>query len=432
MEITGLSLSEVDKLAQRFKSKVTLNIRRVGTRFNRASRSSTTILQDTGRIKREWSTVVDNVLIPHLHIAWLTGATTIQHQLDSVEDAIVSSAEIPIRTQNGDSFLAKARERLLSIGDELWDRINKAIAESLSLKETDLTTYQLVADIIEVTIENVAELIAVSEFHNMIIRSQYAQMLTSKRSPTKTWRTHSDFLVRASHSSVADKTIPLREMFDVHGQWMDGPYDPTAPAGEVYNCRCWLTYGIDVVEEKRKALIASADNHSQAMIALVPTQEDAERLAIEGYEPVEELHLTLAFLGEAKDIPDDMMESLASSMSQKLKDFAITEEITSKAFGVAHWNPGGDSPSWVLNIGDASEIENVLVMMSYVALEVVHDCDLEIPEQHSPFVAHVCLAYADASFASQLSECIARLGPITFDRIRIAIGEESKDIPLSS
>ena len=47
-------------------------------------------------------------------------------------------------------------------------------------------------------------------------------------------------------------------------------------------------------------LIAAADGShlSGAMIALMPTPEDAERLAIEGGEDAEQLHVTLYFLGD--------------------------------------------------------------------------------------------------------------------------------------
>lgn len=435
MEITGLSLSEIDKLSQRFKGRVTINLRRVGSRFNQLVKTVTNPLQETGRIKSEWTTVVDNILLPQLQLAWLTGATSIQHQLDSVEDAIISAAEIPIRTQSGESFLAKSRERLLSIGDELWDRINREVADGLSLGETDLYIYQRVADTIEVTIENVAELIAVSEFHNIIVRSQYAQMLTSQRSPTKTWRSHSDSSVRSSHSSVEDKTIPLREMFDVSGSWMDGPYDPTAPTGEVINCRCWLTYGIDVDEENRKALTASANESkkSGAMIALIPTEEDAKRLAISDMEPVEELHLTLAFLGEADGMPENTLRSLTDSIQQLLETYGIDKEIVCRGFGIAHWNPESDMPSWVMNVGDdLTTDETRLGLLHYYVLEAVDQCGLAIPAQHSPYVPHICLAYTDTSFATRLSEMIERLGPITFDRVRIAIGDTYQDVLLSN
>src|SRR5688500_1406256 len=48
------------------------------------------------------------------------------------------------------------------------------------------------------------------------------------------------------------------------------------------------------------SLTAAADGShmSGAMIALMPTREDAERLAIEGGEDAEQLHLTLYFLGD--------------------------------------------------------------------------------------------------------------------------------------
>lgn len=46
------------------------------------------------------------------------------------------------------------------------------------------------------------------------------------------------------------------------------------------------------------------------MIALVPTAEDAARLAVAGGEPVEELHCTIAYYSDADLLPDP--ETVAS------------------------------------------------------------------------------------------------------------------------
>jgi hypothetical protein len=86
-----------------------------------------------------------------------------------------------------------------------------------------------------------------------------------------------------------------------------------------------------------------------------------------------------------------------------------------------------------MNVGDdLTSDETRLCMMQNIALEAVDECGLAIPAQHSPFVPHVCFAYEDASFVSLLPACIERLGPITFDRVRISIGNDNNDLPLSS
>lgn len=61
----------------------------------------------------------------------------------------------------------------------------------------------------------------------------------------KAWYSVGDNRTRASHKEVAathgmSNPIPLDARFDVGGTLMTGPHDPTAPAGQVVQCRCRL------------------------------------------------------------------------------------------------------------------------------------------------------------------------------------------------
>jgi hypothetical protein len=56
-------------------------------------------------------------------------------------------------------------------------------------------------------------------------------------------------------------------------------------------------------------------------------------------------------------------------------------------------------------------------------------CDgYEMPEQHEPWAAHTTLAYDDD--LAKVAEYADRVGPITFDRLRLAFGGDVLDIPL--
>jgi hypothetical protein len=52
----------------------------------------------------------------------------------------------------------------------------------------------------------------------------------------------------------------------------------------------------------------------------------------------------------------------------------------------------------------------------------------EIPEQHDPWIPHVTLAYTEDS--ARVQELSDRTGDITFDRIRVAIGDDVYDVSL--
>ena len=181
-------------------------------------------------------------------------------------------------------------------------------------------------------------------------------------------------------------------------------------------------------------LTAAADGShmSGAMIALMPTVEDAERLAIEGGEDADQLHLTLYYLGKGDDFSDDARQAVIDAVTDVLPHYA-SGPVTGKAFGAAHWNGDGDEPSWVWSVGDDPETPRALGMLhGAIAMaleeglaEVDHP---ELPEQHTPWQPHVCAAYSD-----ELDLIIAleeRLGPVTFDRVRVAFAGEHTDIPL--
>lgn len=281
------------------------------------------------------------------------------------------------------------------------------------------------------------------------------QDLTGPDRPlVKQWVTRFDPLVRDAHSDVNGQLRLLDEPFTVAGVSMSAPGDPTAPPELVCNCRCTLALAhanrvaaFDCQEAPPLRIsnaretgvtdmrTAAADgSHLQgAMIALMPTPEDAERLAIPGGESVDQLHLTLMFLGDdGQAWTADQRNELVGDL-QVMARTAFTGPIVGNAFGVAHWNAGSDSPSWVWNVGDDRDRPDGATTLfdahnlAVSALEDTHDRP-ELPVQHSPWAAHVCAAYSD--HPGLLYELVPRLGPITFNRLRITFAGDAIDIPL--
>jgi 2'-5' RNA ligase len=183
------------------------------------------------------------------------------------------------------------------------------------------------------------------------------------------------------------------------------------------------------------SLTAAADGShmSGAMIALMPTAEDAERLAIEGGEAADQLHLTLYFLGDdGAAWTEDQRNELIGNLRALASD-ALTGAVTGVAFGANHWNPNSDSPAWVWAVGDDRDrpegTPSLLSAKSVVTVALETSYGLpELPVQHSPWQPHICAAYSD-----ELDLIIAleeRLGLVTFDRIRVAFAGDYTDIPL--
>lgn len=153
-----------------------------------------------------------------------------------------------------------------------------------------------------------------------------------------------------------------------------------------------------------------------SMIALIPTNEDSARLAVEDFEPAKALHLTLVFMGKATDV-----EGRREALTEQLRELASgIEPLTLKAWATADFNPT-ENPCACYLIGGENGAD----------LRELRDDVLSIaapfPDQYDPFVPHVAIGY------KLTSDKLKHAGTeITFDRLRLAVGEVDVDIPLGA
>lgn len=162
--------------------------------------------------------------------------------------------------------------------------------------------------------------------------------------------------------------------------------------------------------------------HTGAMVALMPTEDDARRLRLAGGESAQDLHLTLLFLGDASDTDSDQRTAITDSVMNAVEG---VDSVTARVFGVSHWNGDGDEPCWVMGIGDERGAPVLESLRSRIADELGN-----VPDQHTPWAPHICVAYTgDLSLVGELQK---RLGPVMFDRVRVAFGGEYTDVMLGS
>lgn len=170
------------------------------------------------------------------------------------------------------------------------------------------------------------------------------------------------------------------------------------------------------------ALTAAADVMTGAMIALVPSEADAARLAIEGGEAVDQLHTTLIYLGDAVEVPEMDRAALIDLGHEIAGNW---QSVEADAFAPAIFNPTGDEPCAVLVLSGAD-----LAEFHETALAEFGEL-VDWPDQHDPWIGHVTLTYLDiAAVASmRMNFMTSRVGPVKFDRLRLAFGGEVTDIP---
>lgn len=164
-------------------------------------------------------------------------------------------------------------------------------------------------------------------------------------------------------------------------------------------------------------------DRTDGMIALVPA--DPEPLVVDGGDPAEEIHLTLAYLGDDLDTwtPEQMIavEQAARELSQ-----GWPHEVEGRVFGHAVFNPdGGKFKSCTVHlVGDGSDITRLraeTIERTNTALGGART----LPSQHEPFVPHMTAGYG-VPFAA-----LTFTGPVAFDRIRVAMRGDYTDLPLA-
>lgn len=162
---------------------------------------------------------------------------------------------------------------------------------------------------------------------------------------------------------------------------------------------------------------STGTSHTGAMIALVPSDYDLQRLA--GDEPADQLHLTLAFLGEAAAIDDDTRARIVDAATGY-----FNAPVQTEATNVMILNPHTDAFDTAIAMGVrgmdlVGPRDNIMSAVRGV---------YEFQETFKPWMPHITMAYTDDH--ARVAEFVPQLGAITFDKIRFAFGDEVRDIPL--
>lgn len=181
---------------------------------------------------------------------------------------------------------------------------------------------------------------------------------------------------------------------------------------------------------------------TDGMVALLPA--DPGTLAVDGGDEPEQLHLTLAYLGD--DVmawrPEERQavhqvarrltvgeEPAEDAEELPVPDAPFGKALEARVFSHAVFNPDGGpdgdkDPATVYLFGDGAE---EVTYLRNVVLDGVRGAlgDATLPEQHSPFHPHVTAGYNLDPGALSFT------GPVLFDRIRVAMGDEVVDYPLA-
>lgn len=146
-------------------------------------------------------------------------------------------------TLDFDAHAATMIDRIRNIGpavaDALADSLRQGAAYGEGIPELN-TRVQTVFGVGE----RRGETIARTETHGAAENTSYtaAGAVHAEQPLTKTWLATLDDRTRDTHVDADGQTVAYDESFDVGGDSLDYPGDPSGSAEEVVNCRCTVTY----------------------------------------------------------------------------------------------------------------------------------------------------------------------------------------------
>lgn len=128
-------------------------------------------------------------------------------------------------------------------------------------------------------------------------------------------------------------------------------------------------------------ILTKAQNGTGAMVALYPSPEVAQQLAVADGEPAGDLHITLAYLGEAAAIEDP------ERLAQVVQGVALsTPPLSGEVSGVGHFTAGEEPVTYASpDVPGLSEFRHRIV-------EALNGAGYELGSEHG-FTPHITLAY---------------------------------------
>lgn len=174
---------------------------------------------------------------------------------------------------------------------------------------------------------------------------------------------------------------------------------------------------------------ADKPKYTGAIVAFIPRHEDAGRLAVEDGESPDELHVTAYYLGDdADEFNDDARQAIITTVRNVVRE---RPKVHGEVFSVNFFNPGSKErePCVVYGVG-GRELAKTRYLIAKAIDRLKAGMKLPLAEQHAPWVPHITAAYTEDE--SLFEAMKGNMGPVVFDRVRVAFAGEHVDIPFDS
>ena len=186
-----------------------------------------------------WIQQLADVLAKHYQAAQQAAIRTVQDQVTRTPGAITPSATSSIGT-TADILRSRANKMAADVTQTTFNDIQDQLAQGVQAGENIGQLANRVRHVFADATANRALLIARTESHAAMNQAaqDYAQSLPPSVVARKEWLAHHDERTRPHHRLADGQIKPVDQPYVVGASLMMFPGDPTAPPGEVCNCRC--------------------------------------------------------------------------------------------------------------------------------------------------------------------------------------------------
>jgi len=143
-----------------------------------------------------------------------------------------------------------AAERVVAINNTTKKRITRIITQGLEQKKTNREIARDISALSEIDSVMRATRIAATEIHTMSNKTMFDMARQENLVDVKEWLSAVDERTRAYHltlggvfvESEMPAVVPVGQSFEVGGELLDYPGDPSGSGWNIVNCRCFTAF----------------------------------------------------------------------------------------------------------------------------------------------------------------------------------------------
>ena len=246
--VSGPSPDQLDQVADQYEALVGRHLSRVLelTLTGMGDRLDT---DDLRLVAGLWADRVDTVLTPTLGLVLHAGSAGMRVQLRQRLGLTAATwPTLPVTAGSlADTYLDTARNRLVGVGDHLWNEARSQLLEGMRAGDDGPALAARVRQATGLALPR-ARTIARTEATAAINYGTWAEMVATGLPGEKEWVAVVDSHTRDDHLHADGQTVGVRDKFDIGGWPADRPHDPMLPAGQSVNCRCTLVFHLDLAD----------------------------------------------------------------------------------------------------------------------------------------------------------------------------------------